>query len=360
MPIQEKRSRRYDNKDRIEHHLRNVFKPKLKSRPFLEKISRDFWHTLYWIYIKAVWKKNSILYFRSDIIDIHKLIWINPSKIQYCALNEFDINKYKGRVLDGEWDHLSKKFENLDLFLAIKSVCIEGRHWQETEFYNKVLVRLNQGKRAWKCNNIDELVSRCEGIKSLFQDIQKNGYKIQYEILKQKQIYHPLKHDDEIVISIGRNGDLLFSDGAHRLSIAKLLALNKIPTKIAVRHQEWLHFRQELKQYANNNNGKLPQPIDHPDLASFSTQYDCYERLSIIRKNIPSQKGLMLDIDAKFGFFCDKFEEKGFTCYAMEESKSLRYFLEKVRRMQNRTFKILPGSRLNSSEILNTQFNIQI
>ena len=85
MAIQEKRSRRYDNKDRIEYHLRHFFKPKLKINPFLEKTSRDLWHTLYWLYIKAVWGKNSILYFRSDIIDIHKLIWINPGKIQYSG-----------------------------------------------------------------------------------------------------------------------------------------------------------------------------------------------------------------------------------------------------------------------------------
>jgi RNAse (barnase) inhibitor barstar len=318
---QEQRSQRYDGKDRIEHHIRYFLKPKLRNRPLLGKISRHIWHTSYWFYISAGSKINSILYHRADIIDINKLIWINPSKIKYCALKEFDINKYKGKVIDGDWDRLTKEFEDLDLFVAIKSVCANGEKWQDTEFYKRTLKQLKQGKRTWKCNNIIELDIRCESIQWLFQDIRNNGYKTQREILNEKKNYQPLKNDDEIVISIGRNGDLLFSDGAHRLSIAKILDIKKIPIKIAVRHPEWCNFRKELNRCAKNSGGKLSQPINHPDLNDFPSYHNCYKRYLIIRKNINLQKGRILDIGANLGYFCDKFEEEGFTCYAVEQSK---------------------------------------
>ncbi len=358
MQIQEQRSQRYDRKNRIEYRIRNFFKSKLKNNPFLEKISRDLWRTVYWLYIKANWQVNNLSYYRSDNINIHKLLWIDPNLIQYCSLKEFDINKYKGRVLSGDWDQHTKKFENLDLYLAIKSVCIDGKQWRETEFYNRILLQLNKGKRAWKCIDKSQLDARCEAILLLFEDIRNNGYRTQSEILKQKKIYHPLKNDDEIVISIGRNGDLLFSDGAHRLSIAKLLDIKKIPTKIAVRHRKWCNFRRKLNSYAKDRGGKLYQPIDHPDLNNFPSYHNCYDRFIIIKRNIYLEKGLILDIGANLGYFSGKFEEEGFSCYAVEKSKSNSYLMEKIKRSQNKTFKIINKSIFDSEEVLKIKYDI--
>jgi len=44
-------------------------------------------------------------------------------------------------------------------------------------------------------------------------------------------LWQQASDDNYVGICIGRNGDLLFSEGAHRLVIAKLLGLSKIGPK---------------------------------------------------------------------------------------------------------------------------------
>ena len=45
---------------------------------------------------------------------------------------------------------------------------------------------------------------------------------------------------DDILIDVSRDGELLFVDGRHRLSIAKILGIDKIPVRVLVRHEKWV------------------------------------------------------------------------------------------------------------------------
>jgi len=81
----------------------------------------------------------------------------------------------------------------------------------------------------------------------LFDKIKQEGFKTQREIIKsngtvinygRKKIIR--KPDDEITVGISRNGDIIFFDGRHRLNIAKILNLKKIPVKILVIHPDFI------------------------------------------------------------------------------------------------------------------------
>jgi len=49
---------------------------------------------------------------------------------------------------------------------------------------------------------------------------------------------------NEVLVDVGRDGELLSADGRHRFSIAKLLDIDKIPVAFAFRHTEWMQRRE--------------------------------------------------------------------------------------------------------------------
>lgn len=77
------------------------------------------------------------------------------------------------------------------------------------------------------------------------------------------------EYADECRAGIGRNGEIIrFSAGRHRISLAKILQLEKIPILIVVRHEKWQELRDEIR--AADNIGELSerarQALDHPDM----------------------------------------------------------------------------------------------
>ncbi len=282
---------------------------------------------------------------------------VSPKRIAYCALQEFDIYDYKGYVIDGDWDRLEKTFEDLDVYMAFKQVCIEGRKWSETVFYQHNLDIINQGHVPWGCQNKDDFDQRCKDLESLFHKIKHDGYKSQRELLPSQPGIQTVSAD-EVTVSIGRHGDLLFSDGAHRLAIAKLLDIPTIPVVIAVRHPAWVLFRKEILQYAKENGGQTYQQILHPDLKDIPALHACVNRFTIVSSHLARKQGRLLDIGANWGYFCHRFEDQGFECYAVEDFPIHLYFLEKLKRAENKTFKTIAESALTCLEIRSVHFDV--
>lgn len=335
--------------------IKSFIRFRLHKYPAIDIAATKIWRATRFFLWKSKWKLSALFgNWRSTYasnIDIDKIYWISPGKVIFSSLQEFNLHKFKGHILDGNWDHLEKRFDTLDLHLAIKQVCVEGAKWEDTVYYQR---SLDDGAKK-----LDE---ECKRIESLYRSIQLTGYKSQKELFLAGQIHDPMVAEEEITVSIGRFGDLLFSDGAHRLAIAKLLEVPAIPVKIAVRHKDWIKFRNELSYYAQNsevtNDGMLYQPATHPDLSDFSASCGSESRFQLIKDNTSATEGCLLDIGANLGYFCHRFEERGLDCYAVENHLPTVSFLKRLARAENRRFKIITGSVFDSPEIKNTHFNI--
>lgn len=225
-------------------------KSQLDRFPLIEALVIRIWRTGKWLFWKCRWKLVTLTSTYSREIEVDKVYWVSPQRIIYSSLQEFNIYDFKGRIIGGDWDRLEKKFEDLDVYIAFKQVCLEGKDWSETVFYQRVLDELNRGHILWGCKDQSDLDQRCQDLESLFHRIKRGGYKSQRELLLSQKVSDPLQAEEEVTVNIGRDGDLLFSDGAHRLAIAKLLGIQKIPVKIAVRHPEWVRFRKNGGQPA--------------------------------------------------------------------------------------------------------------
>lgn len=328
----------------------------LNKVPPIKKIAICIWS--YNHLLRFQWRSKQLLIKNNKEFDIDKLFWVDPPKIRYASLKEFDIHLDKGNIVSGDWDLLEKSFEELDVYIAFKERFIKGEKWETTVFYKRMLKEINQGKYLWGCKNQDDFNTRLKNLEELFESIKMNGYKSQQEL--QSESSDSLILNDEIAVNIGRHGDLLFNNGAHRLCIVKLLDLPKIPIKITVRHPQWIDLRKQILLYAKDQpTGKIYDPIIHIDLQDIPSFHETEsDRFDIINKNLTATEGRLLDIGAHWGYFCHRFEELGFDCYAVENDHFNLYFLEKLRRAENKTFTIIPKSIFDYKEMEHIDYNV--
>ncbi|UOY10293.1 hypothetical protein [Methanonatronarchaeum sp. AMET6-2] len=235
------------------------------------------------IYIKNI---NRLQYSKKNLADPYKIIFINPQNIKYMTIPRFtdNLSRYYCYVISGNWDKnildltpkeartecsykkpCLVKFEDYSLYKSFKKRYKEGEQWKKTKLY----------KEFMDSNRIDK-IQELSKYDYLFKKIKENGYKTQTELRKKfkenKDI--PFFRNDtineinEIRVNIGRDGQFIFDDGRHRLSIAKILEIKKIPVRIFVRHKKWQKIREEISKAQNISelSKKTKKHINHPDL----------------------------------------------------------------------------------------------
>ncbi len=277
----------------------------------------------------------------------NKTYWVDPKKIQYVTgLRDRHWYHYS-RILDGDWDQSKKSYENTSLYQTSKQRFKEGRKWEDTNLYQYLLRNISNGIIRWGLTNKEELDELFRRFDSLYYEIKRNGIKPKRELSSSKSWL--AKFDiktifDDITVDIGRDGQFLIVHGKHRLSIAKLLDIPKVPITIIKRHKKWMDFRKNLIFFFRNyQRGKPYQVLSHPDLRNIPFKQGEIP-FDIIRENISISKGTLLDIGANLGYFCHKFEDEGFNCYAVEENRMFMYLLKKLKKVENKKFKIIPES----------------
>ncbi len=289
-----------------------------------------------------------------------KIYWIDPYKIKYFSTKPLSQQDNYSKGLEGDWDLSKKLFKNSDVYRAFKQKFKEGKEWKETDFYHRVIKNMSDGFKKWGCTNREQWEERLKKVESLYYQIKRDGYKPQKEIYSPKgwleKIEKPMAILDDITVAIGRNGEILLVNARHRLSIARLLNLPKIPVRIIFRHKRWMDFRRELMLFTNNN-GELYQPLTHFDLQDIPFQHGEL-RFNIIKENLSVSHGKLLDIGAELGYFCCRFEDEGFDCHAVEENKKRIYFLNKIKKAENRKFKIVPESIFEYKRNQELTFNV--
>jgi 2-polyprenyl-3-methyl-5-hydroxy-6-metoxy-1,4-benzoquinol methylase len=306
-----------------------------------------------------------------DILNPARIYLISPDRITYhtnylenssakampFAKRVFD-SKMRGKVVDGNWDITPYKFTDLTIYKSFKKRIEDRVEWQNTEFYKGMLTLAKSGVYRWGVKNKDDLDKRCEYLDSLYQSIKNDGYHLNRDICNKTADY------DEIDVNIGRNGEYLFQNGVHRLSVAKILGIKSVPVMVFVRHKKWVEFRQFVVLHARQqSSGKLYQPLVHPDLADIPydlQSHNCQELMETIKDHLEKKKGVMLDIGANVGYFCHKFEDIGYRCYAVEVDPATFRILEKVKIAENKKFEIINKSIFEVESIKNMKFDVVV
>lgn len=219
------------------------------------------------------------------LADPFNIYWVDPNDISFITSRDPFPGDFKwqhmGKVQAGEWDKSADRFEDLLIYQGIKDRYETNIPWVETEFFGYVQQQVEKGKADWKNSRTeDDIKQGVARVDKLYTSISENGYKTMKELVESGHVNPQtsnlprkfLKHD-EVAVDIGRNGEYLFVDGRHRLSIARILNLDKIPVRVVARHQKWQEVRDQVATVDNFED--LPQSIrqhlGHPDLEEFTS-----------------------------------------------------------------------------------------
>lgn len=179
--------------------------------------------------------------------DPYKRIYVNPNDIR---LETASAARRRGWVEDGDWDQETNLFNSRTIPKAIHQRYIDDKPWNETDVHNK---------------------ETHKKIERIHDSIHEHGYKSQIELIEESSeaVWKDLNDSihpsvNEISIDIGRNGELLWNMcGQHRLTIAKVLDIDRVPVQVFRRHTEWQAIRNR-----SQDGTEIPEEYrNHPDLA---------------------------------------------------------------------------------------------
>ena len=291
-------------------------------------------------------------------IDSNKIYWINPILIQDFSKVEFNKISEKILVKKGNWDRNKKTIKNLSIYKSFSQRIEDKKKWEEIGFYQEVLTQNSIGKEKWGCKTEDEFNDKIKHLDVLIDQVNIHGIPSKKELLlfmeKLAQLNIPI-FSEEIIVNIDRNGRFLVTSGLEILVLLKVLKASIVPIKIKLRHKKWNNFKKELWYFSRN--GGLYQKPTHPDLQDLPYRYGEL-RFSIIKENLTLSKGNVLDIGANLGYFSRKFEDLGFNCYAIEGNWLYAYFLKKLRRAENKKFKLIRHTILKINKDKKLKYDI--
>lgn len=207
--------------------------------------------------------------------DPYKIISVSTDAVAYRCV---DIRNTVGlgRVVDGDWDLPSKNPE-VDSYWRIKGLkerFEKGWDWHETTYYETVVEKFEEYSGSyWGYDSIEEFEERLAYNDDLFERISEEGYRRQLGLDSKmpdsddRTDSHRAMNELEVLICIGRNGQLLLLEGHHRFAIADILGID-IPVQILARHQKWQEKRDQMGEVESTDDltPELQELLDHPDM----------------------------------------------------------------------------------------------
>jgi len=275
------------------HKSRRFFEYGIARTPFIKRV--------YWKYAPSYYRWQLKKQLDHGVpLDPLKIVNVDPDKVSRMSARPGRLkNRYQdiGSVKSGEWDqHSPKSVGNWDdnvyglftaetveqtvLYTSMYEHFKNGVPWENTKIFVLMaeIIENRGGIRDMKTQN--DIGKKFKMLDNLYSDIDKNGYRTQLELNRRQldsgRVGYLDVLTDEITVDIGRNGELLFVDGRHRLCIAKILGLSEIPIVFLVRHSQWMEQRESLRSTHNGN-----ELLKHPDLVEFDPKNHSNYKLTL-------------------------------------------------------------------------------
>ncbi|MFX1454507.1 MAG: class I SAM-dependent methyltransferase [Promethearchaeota archaeon] len=285
--------------------------------PVFKKILYRFYDKFWYLelYIENN-QQNLSHYLKSNIeIDNQRLKYNLPYQ------KNWDFNKEKN------WETLEdlEKIEESIQYLFLKEHFLEKKNWKDIDFYNVIADQITRNSNNHEFSDINHFLQTLNTL----DDVHKN-----FELDKVR---------NKIRVAIGSGGEFILIEGILFFSLLRILDINPVPVEIIYRHPQWKKFCNDFLKFKSIHGG-IYQPLIHPDLNLEIYESNSEERFNIMKDNLDSNIGTLLDIGANLGFFCHKFEDLGFDCYAVEIRPSNVYFMRKLRDIEDKKFKIINKS----------------
>lgn len=200
--------------------------------------------------------------------DLWKLVRVNPADVEYLSV--IVVKWGLGRVRGGEWDDRRNltPVEDIPAAVGFRQRFEGGADWTETAYFEMAKTRIDEHGQFRGCEDVEEfLETKCREIDELYESIKEVGYRPNCGTVYESPVDAEYIHDLELMVLIGRVGEIYWTEGFHRLVLAKLLDVETIPVYVLQRHEEWQQVREEIHGTPTD---ELPPALesyaDHPDV----------------------------------------------------------------------------------------------
>ena len=245
--------------------------------------------------------------FRNTEIDFFRTTVADPDQIKYkINQNSFGYQYTQmGRIETGDFPAAAVRFEHYYVYTSLYDHFVNGAAWSETAYYTMAFDQVDATDLGWsQIPDYETLETFFANLDDLYESLSADGY-LTYDELNQHTggglfsfIREPINAHDEVFIDIGRNGELLLTDGRHRTAMAKILSLDAIPVRILARHREWCGFRHDLLQAIRSDaSGMSKYPIAHPEFEHLESHYEPEPLVERIVSVVDPGQGPIVEFD---------------------------------------------------------------
>ena len=134
----------------------------------------------------------------------------------------FNNKRYFGMVISDEALRVGKSLDKCSHVKAMRQHFVDRLDWSDTEYSRLYQKKYRKMERHGGMNGDFSIFARKKLHKydSIFDDIKLNGYRQSASI------------EDNIEVALDSSGEILLIDGRHRLVLAQIIGLKKIPVVV--------------------------------------------------------------------------------------------------------------------------------
>ena len=193
-----------------------------------------------------------------------RLLWLDPSEIVHRPVNTpQNATIPPTLIVGGDWDEDLDPITDDIVYETFHRRFVDGEPWGETGYVEFLMTDRSEHGGLTR----SEAERRCERIDKLYRFIDEDGYRTQSQLEEAESLIEELTHSRrppvyrEVSVDVTRDGEFVWHAGMHRLVIAKLVDIDRLPVRVNIRHELWQEVRENAFQ--SNDAGEYR---DHPDI----------------------------------------------------------------------------------------------
>lgn len=203
--------------------------------------------------------------------DSWAFVYVDPQTTEYSSTVslEWGLN----RVCGGDWDLPTncRTIASLDITQGLVQRFEEGREWPETAYYETAVDRIDEDGSFRGVDSVAELrEGYLPAVDGLYETMSENGYRPNRGTVYSDPDDADYIHDLEPMIMFSRDGEPIWTEGYHRLVMARLFGFDAIPVYVLRRHVQWQQTRDRI---VNDDaaRSEIDACTDHPDVRGLSS-----------------------------------------------------------------------------------------
>ncbi|PSQ38257.1 hypothetical protein BRD13_07490 [Halobacteriales archaeon SW_5_70_135] len=202
--------------------------------------------------------------------DPWRLVPVDPAGVDRFAV--VDLRYGLGQVRGGDWDTPAecRRLADSRTYEGLLQRFDEGRPWEDTAYHEWVRERFGseggfRGLQDFAEHDSDWF----EHVDELYESVD-DGYRTNRGELYDDPTDLEYVHETDPVAPVGRDGDVVWTEGFHRLTLARVAGVERVPALITWRHEAWQATRDAVAEAvaddAEEPTDGLDASADHPDL----------------------------------------------------------------------------------------------